>query len=80
MLVLMVLVGSNISVLGLVDFGGASMMPVLRFFGLVALLDAVFAGAFLALRWSVLSGVPNTPDESTLRPRVENQDLAGWHT
>jgi hypothetical protein len=45
--VLMVLVGLNISVLGLIDFGGASLVPVLNFFALVVLLDAVYAVAYL---------------------------------
>ncbi len=44
--VLMVLVGLNISVLGLVDFGEASLLPVVKFLALVVLLDAVYAMAY----------------------------------
>lgn len=42
---LMLLLGLNVSVLGLVDFGGASVRPVATFFALIVLLDAVFAAA-----------------------------------
>jgi hypothetical protein len=41
--VLMLLLGLNVSVVGLVDFGGASMAPVVVFFSLIVLLDGVFA-------------------------------------
>jgi hypothetical protein len=47
---LMLLVGINLSVLGLVDFAGDSLRPVSMFFGLVILLDAVYAIAFGLLR------------------------------
>ena len=46
---LMLFLGSNISVLGLVDFGGAPLGPVLTFFALTFLLAAVFAAAFAVL-------------------------------
>ena len=52
--VLMVLVGLNISVLGLVDFAGATLAPVVKFLGLVVLLDGVYAVTFEGLRrWRV---------------------------
>jgi hypothetical protein len=56
--VLMLLVGLNVSVLGLVDFGGASMGPVFAFFGLIVLLDGVFAaGVLTRLRTQPSPGV-----------------------
>lgn len=48
--VLMLFLGLNVSVLGLVDFAGGTITPVVAFFALVLLLDAVFAFAFVTLR------------------------------
>lgn len=48
--VLMLFVGLNVSVLGLVDFSGASIAPAVTFFALVVLLDAVFAVGFAILQ------------------------------
>lgn len=48
--VLMLLLGLNVSVLGLVDFGGASMAPVVTFFSMIVLLDVVFAAIVASRR------------------------------
>lgn len=48
--VLMLFVGLNVSVLGLVDFSGASIAPAVGFFALLALLDAIFAVGFAILQ------------------------------
>jgi hypothetical protein len=48
--VLTVFVGLNVSVLGLIDFGGASVAPFIAIFALVVLLDAVFAAVFAVPR------------------------------
>lgn len=50
---LTLIVGMNVSVLGLVDFAGGSIGPVLAFFGLIVLLDVAYASAFAILgrRW-----------------------------
>jgi hypothetical protein len=56
--VLMLLLGMNVSVLGLVDFGGGSMGPVFAFIGLILLLDGVFvAGVLTRLRTQPSPGV-----------------------
>ena len=47
---LMLFVGLNVSVLGLVDFGDSSLGPVVAFFALIVLLDAVFVLCFAVLR------------------------------
>lgn len=47
---LMLFLGLNVSVLGLVDFGGSSLAPVVAFFALIVLLDAVFVVCFAVLR------------------------------
>lgn len=44
------LLGPNLSVLGMVDFDGSSVAPVLAFFGLAGLLASVYTLAFVALR------------------------------
>jgi hypothetical protein len=44
------LLGLNLSLLGLVDFDGSSLAPVLAFFGLTGLLAAVYTLVFVALR------------------------------
>ena len=51
--VLTLIVGMNVSVLGLVDFAGGSIRPVLAFFGLIVLLDVAYASTFAILgrRW-----------------------------
>jgi len=46
---LVLFLGLNVSVLGLVSFSGGSILPVVAFFGLIVLLDAVFAAVFIAL-------------------------------
>ena len=47
--VLMLFLGLNVSVLGLVGFSGGSILPVVAFFGLIVLLDAVFVAAAIGL-------------------------------
>ncbi|MDJ0665590.1 MAG: hypothetical protein QNJ75_13645 [Acidimicrobiia bacterium] len=49
---LMLFLGSNISVLGLVDFGGAPLGPLVTFLALTFLLAAVYAVAFSVLATS----------------------------
>lgn len=49
--VLMVFLGLNVSVLGLVEFSGDALTPVVVFFGLIVLLDLVFAAVFAAILW-----------------------------
>ncbi|CAN5827404.1 hypothetical protein BH23ACT4_BH23ACT4_14350 [soil metagenome] len=44
--VLTLLVGTNLSALGLIDFAGDSILPMLEFFGLIVLLDVVYAFSF----------------------------------
>ncbi len=51
--VLMLFLGSNISVLGLVDFGGAPLGPAITFFALTFLLAAVYALVFSILARAV---------------------------
>lgn len=48
--VLTLVVGLNVSVLGLVEFAGDSIRFVLEFFALIVLLDVVYAVAFVFLR------------------------------
>lgn len=48
--VLVLFLGLNVSVLGLVGFSGDSILPVVAFFGLIVLLDAVFAAVFIGLQ------------------------------
>ena len=60
--VLMVFLGLNVSVLGLVEFSGGSLLPVVVFLGLIVLLDLVFAVVFAALQWRRL--VESTGAES----------------
>jgi hypothetical protein len=48
--VLTIFVGLNVSVLGMIDFTGAPLGPVVEFFGLIVLLDAVFAVSYLVVR------------------------------
>lgn len=45
--VLTLFVGLNVSVLGMIDFAGASLGLLIEFFGLIVLLDAVYAASFL---------------------------------
>jgi len=52
--VLVVFLGLNVSVLGLVEFSGGSLLPVVVFFGLIVLLDLVFTVVFAALQWRQL--------------------------
>lgn len=49
--VLLVLVGSNVSVLGLVHLPVGTAHLVAKFFGLVLALNAGYVGTFLALEW-----------------------------
>lgn len=55
--VLTLLVGINLSVLGLIDFAGGSMGPLMTFFGLIVLLDVAYASAFafFGRRWLTVS-------------------------
>lgn len=57
--VLMVFLGLNVSVLGLVEFAGAEVGPVVFFFVLIVLLDVVFATGF-----AVMYRPAGTEDES----------------
>lgn len=50
--VLVLLLGLNISALGLVSIPRGSVILVAEFLGLVVLLDVVYAAAFIALEWS----------------------------
>lgn len=59
--VLTLLVGINVSVLGLVEFAGDSTLPVLEFFALIVMLDAVYAFAFAVLRRRWLTGQEPKP-------------------
>lgn len=54
--VLMLFLGMNVSVLGLVDFDGASMAPAAIFFGLIALVGGVYVACFVALQWAHREG------------------------
>jgi len=49
-IVLVLFLGLNVSVLGLVGFAGGSIVPVVAFFGLIVLLDAVFVAAVIGLQ------------------------------
>ncbi len=49
-LVVTVVLGLNLSVLGLVDFAGASIGPLMAFFGLTGLLALVYTAVFVGLR------------------------------
>jgi hypothetical protein len=51
---LVLLLGLNISALGLVSIPRGSLILVAEFLGLVVLLDVVYAAAFIALEWSKL--------------------------
>ena len=55
---LMLFLGLNVSVLGLVDFGGSSLGPVVAFFALIGLLDAAFVVGFVTLRRVRWNGAP----------------------
>lgn len=57
---LVLLLGLNISALGLVSIPRGSFYLVAEFLGLVVLLDAVYAAAFVALEWrSLVANIPN---------------------
>lgn len=66
--VLMLLLGLNVSVLGLVDFGGSSIAPVVAFFALIVLLDGVFVVAFVCLRWKHSVGGAGASTGNAARP------------
>jgi hypothetical protein len=55
------LLGINLSVLGLVRFTSGSLPLLGMTYGLVAVLNVVFAGVFLALERRVLSGAVDAP-------------------
>jgi hypothetical protein len=55
MTVLMLTLGTNISIIGLVEFSGGTWYLVGEFFGLTALLGAVFALMFALLERQELS-------------------------
>jgi len=53
--VLVVFLGLNVSVIGLVEFNGGSAYLILELFGLVLAIDAFYASAFVALEWKSLT-------------------------
>jgi hypothetical protein len=52
--VLVVFLGLNVAVLGFIEFSDGSLAPVVAFFGLIVLLDLVFAAVFALLQGSRL--------------------------
>lgn len=71
---LMLFLGLNVSVLGLVDFGGSSLGPVVAFFALIGLLDAVFVAGFVALRRVHWNGAPRASN-ATRPPSISQSSL-----
>ncbi len=53
---LTVLLGLNLSVVGLVEMSGHSLGPVALFFALIVLLGAAYTAAYAAMQWAVLNG------------------------
>lgn len=54
--VLLALLGLNVSVIGLVQVPRGSLYLIAELFGLIFVLDAVYAMAFMALEWRTLGG------------------------
>lgn len=55
---LTVLLGLNVSVIGLVDMSGDSLRPIVMFVALIVLLDVVYAAVFAGLQWKSLRSAP----------------------
>lgn len=53
---LVVLLGLNVSVIGLVDMAGGSLRPLVVFFALIVLLDVAYAAVFAVLQRELLLG------------------------
>lgn len=59
--VLMVFLGLNLTIMGLVEFSASDMGVIVGFMGLVAFLGAVFTAAFVVLEWNALRQDPIEP-------------------
>lgn len=75
--VLVLLLGLNVSVIGLVSIPRGSLYLVAEMFGLIVALNAVYVAAFLALRWQrqTTSSMSATSGVTANRPR-NKQDAA----
>lgn len=63
-IVLMLFLGLNLTIMGLVDFSGGDLGVVAGFMALIAFIVAVFVTAFTALEWRTLSSL-NQPRSTT---------------
>ena len=73
--VLLALLGLNVSAIGLVDVPRGSLHLIAELFGLILVLDAVYAAAFTGLQWRTLGPtvvapmLPNKPLQQTPQTR-----------
>ena len=64
---LVLLLGLNVSVIGLVSVSSGTLYLILEMFGLILLIDLVFAGVFILLEYKILMQI-KLKDSGTTRP------------